>query len=87
MPPAAAREKEGSDLGAPPLASTEAGLLRAAALNLGLGAVPHLSHLLRAAAGGAQEMRKSCSGPRHTVPQTAFPEAPAGRLAASLHPP
>ena len=48
--------------GVPPLASTEAGWLRAAALNLGLGAVPQLSHLLRAAGGGAQKEEKELFG-------------------------
>jgi len=37
-------------------------LLRAAALNLGFGAVPQLSHLLRAACGGAQKEEKEFFG-------------------------
>jgi len=37
-------------------------LLRAAAFNLGFGAVPQLSHLLRAACGGAQKEEKEFFG-------------------------
>jgi len=51
-------------------------LLRAAALNLGFGAVPQLSHLLRAACGGAQKEEKEFFG------DTPNPGREAGRLPA-----